>query len=129
MPISRQHAETRIVELSGWQCEHLLALPSEYADVITVLYLKADGLWFRFFIDAGVLFFDECDGPDPEDDLSPGEQYCNVGDKCGCSGDVIELIDMRNKTLRIAFASGRMITLSEQEDGETRLNCGCVHSY
>lgn len=84
MAITRQHASTDVAELVGVRCEKLFAIPGVAPDIVIAAYLLADGTWYRFFIDAGLLFLDECEGPDPEDDLAPGDDYVDIGANMRC---------------------------------------------
>jgi len=65
MRIFRQHAESELHEIVGNVCSKLIAVPSEEENVIYSLYMSVGNIWLRIFIQAGLLFVDECSGPDP----------------------------------------------------------------
>jgi hypothetical protein len=120
MCISRQHAETEVTELVSAVCQQLLAVPGTAPDVIVALYLLADGTWYRFFLDAQLLFLDESPGPDPEEDLDTGQSYIDLSSMLGCAGSRIEEFVMTGGTLTMKFSGGASLVLRE-EDGRTRV--------
>jgi hypothetical protein len=113
MAIRIQDAEVDVEELVGTRCDRFLAVPGAAVDLVLVLYIFAGGAWYRFFLDAQLLFLDECAGPDPEDDLVPGETYIDLGEVLGCTGAVIEEFAMHAGTLIIRFSGGESLVLSE----------------
>ena len=113
MVIKRQDADTDVHELVGARCERLLAVPGAAVDLVLFLYILADGAWYRFFLDSELLFLDSCAGPDREDDLSPGEEYVDLGEVLDCVGAVIDEFTMRKGTLTIRFSGGESLVLSE----------------
>jgi hypothetical protein len=121
MSISRQDWETDLTELHGAVCDRLLAVPGKAPDFVIVLYLLADGVWYRFFLDAHLLFLDEGLGPDPEDDLGEAESYLDLSSRLPCSGGRIEEFAMRDGTLSVRFSTGASLILRE-EDGGTRVS-------
>ena len=100
-------------ELVGARCEGLIAVPGAALDLVLFLYILADGAWYRFFLDAELLYLDECGGPDRDDDLPPGEEYVDLGDVLGCVGTTIEEFGMRRGQLTIRFSGGESLVLSE----------------
>lgn len=117
MNVSRQHASTEVTELVGVVCEQLLAIPGSAPDVFVAAYLRASGIWYRFFLDAGLLFLDESAGPDPEDDLEPDANYVDLGAKLACQGDTIREMRMHDSTLSLRFSSGVSLLLRDFEEG------------
>jgi len=113
MAIKVQGAEVDVEELIGARCERFIAVPGAAIDLVLCLYMLADGVWYRFFLDAQHLFLDECQGPDAEDDLAPGETYVDLGEVLGCAGTLIEEFTMQNGTLTIRFSGGESLVLSE----------------
>jgi hypothetical protein len=113
MAIKIQDAEVDVDELVGARCEKFLAIPGAAVDLVLFLYMLAGDVWYRFFLDAQVLFLEPCSGPDPDEDLGPGEAYVDVGEVLGCVGAVIEEFSMKNGTLTIRFSGGESLVLSE----------------
>jgi hypothetical protein len=113
MAIRIQDAEVEVDELVGKRCELFLGVPGEAIDLVLFLYMLADGVWYRFFIDAELLVLEPCAGPDPDDDLGPGETYVDLGEVLGCVGAGIEEFSMRKGTLTVRFSGGESLVLSE----------------
>ena len=113
MAIKIQDAEVDVDELVGARCERLIAVPGAAVDLVLFLYILADGAWYRFFLDSKHLFLDECEGPDPAEDLAPGDTYVDLGEVLGCAGAVIEEFAMQGGTLTIRFSGGESLVLSE----------------
>jgi len=113
MALTRRGSETEVAELVGARCESLLAVPGAALDLVLFLYIRADGAWYRFFLDAELLFLDECAGPDHDDDLPPDEEYVDLGEVLGCVGATIEEFAMRKGQLTIRFSGGESLVLSE----------------
>ena len=122
--MSRQHAETDVPELIGTVCAKILAVPGASPEAIVLLYLLANGRWYRFFIDEQVLFFAECFGPDPRGDLSENESYVDLASAHGVVGSEIKLFSMRKGMLTMIFSNGRSMRVKEDSDGSTRLFLG-----
>src|SRR5690242_369025 len=104
MAIKIRDAEIDVDELVGARCERLLAVPGEAVDLVLFLYVLADGVWYRFFLDAQHLFLAECAGPDETEDLGPGDRYVDLGEVLGCVGSTIEEFGMKDGTLTIRFS-------------------------
>jgi len=119
MKTSRQHNDTEVTELEGQQCQKLLAVPSAEEGVLTVLYLRAGGHWYRFYLDECVLFLDLCGEPDKEEDLEKGQAYVDVARQLDVVDQSIESMVMCECTLRLTFASGSPLVLRERQDGQT----------
>jgi hypothetical protein len=114
MAIKIQSAEVDVAELVGARCERLVAVPGAAVDLVLFLYLLADGVWYRFFLDSQHLFLAECSGPDEAEDLPPGDTtYVDLGEVLGCVGSVIEEFAMKDGTLTIRFSGGESLVLSE----------------
>ncbi|WP_445358068.1 hypothetical protein [Microbulbifer sp. ANSA005] len=107
MDIYRQDDETEISEIYGMQCNEILAIPSDRDGNVHALYLNVGLLWLRLFIDAGLLFVDKCNGPDPEDDLDDSENYISYAD----------YLRERNRYVRAAFMKDGVFTLLLQKGG------------
>ncbi len=118
MTIERQHEDTEIHELVGKPCDALIAVqPAGDPSSILIMYLRVGDHWHRFFLDAGLLFWQEGPAPDAEDDVDADHVYADVGERTGAAGLVLQGIQMREKRLRIRFDGGLQIELVE--DGDT----------
>ncbi len=122
--VLRQHANTVLHELRGATCESFLAVPhasSRDADnngyLYLYLYLNLDNTWHRFYIDAGLLFWEDGRAPDAEDDLTEGEAYVDVGDMLGVGGVAVTEIRMADGRLTLSFDGGpRVVLVNRKED-------------
>lgn len=117
MNIFRQHGQTELHEIIGKVCKKVLAIPSEEKGIILALYLMVDEIWLRVFIQAELLFVDQCDGPDPEDDLADGEEYLDIGLDIGCEESEISSAVMMDGVFKINFSNQTVIVLSEAPNG------------
>ncbi len=113
MAIKIQDTKVDVEELVGTRCERLIAVPGAAVDLVLFLYIRASGVWYRFFLDSQHLFLAECDGPDPREDLGPGDAYVDLGDVLDCVGAAIEEFTMQDGTLTIRFSGGESLVLSE----------------
>jgi hypothetical protein len=113
MAIKIRDAEIDVDELVGARCERLIAVPGEAVDLVLFLYILAEGVWYRFFLDSQHLFLTECSGPEETEDLAPGDTYVDLGEVLGCVGSTIEEFAMKDATLTIRFSGGESLVLSE----------------
>jgi hypothetical protein len=113
MAIKIQDGEVDVDELVGTRCRRLIAVPGAAIDLVLFLYILADDTWYRFFLDSQLLFLDECKGPDRADDLTPGDEYFDLGEVLGCVDALIEEFTMQDGTLTIRFSGGESLVLSE----------------
>jgi hypothetical protein len=76
-------------------------------------------VWHRFYLDAGLLFWEEGSCPDPEDDLLEGERYTDLGEALSVVGAAIGEIDMHDSQLTLQFENGARLVLRNraQDDG------------
>lgn len=116
---SRQHAETEVEELCGRTCERLIAVPGGSEDAVAIFYLRADGAWFRGFLDEGVFFLAGF-ASDPEDDLEGDAEYLDLGAALGVQGVRVRSFVMRDGVLRIEFEAGQPLVLHDGGDEQTR---------
>ena len=117
--IRRQHENTSLPELRGARCSDFIAVSSEQGQRLGLLYIRLSGVWHRFYLDAGLLFWEEGSSPDPEDDVLEGERYTDLGEAL-CVVDVaIGEIDMHDSQLTIQFENGARLVLRNraQDDG------------
>ena len=117
MTIYRQHDETEVSEIYGMNCKKILAIPSELKDVGHAFYFYIESIWLRVFINAELLFVDECDGPDPEDDLDGDEQYIDYSSELTNTNANIKSARMKDDMFTIIFSEGLVITLSGTDGG------------
>lgn len=114
MAVTRQDAETVITELEGTRCEQLLAVPGADPDTALFLYMKAGGTWYRFYLDAGLLFWDESTGPAPEDDLAPSEAYQDLTSRLGLH-PVLKELRKTGDALVVKLENGVIFSLHDSK--------------
>jgi hypothetical protein len=78
-----QHEEVEISVLRGRTCFAFRAVENLSTGVLALFYLQVEGTWHRFYLDAGLLFWEEGPGPNPEEDLLEGDQYVDLGSTLG----------------------------------------------
>ena len=108
-PVLRQHETTTIPELVGRRCTRFLAVQEE--DDTGPLYIELDGSWHRFYLDAGVLFWEEGAAPHFDDDLWGGTHYADLATRLGVIGVPLAHVAMGDNVLRIEFANGARLRL------------------
>ncbi len=119
MTIRRQDFSTQIHELRGDRCEQFLAVAScENPLILPLFYLKVNGRWHRFYLDAGLLFWAEGEAPDEDDDLLDNEYYRDIGHDFQVVGIPIHTITFAECVLTLAFANGMTLVFEETDDGE-----------
>ncbi|MCF7789037.1 MAG: hypothetical protein K9N47_23130 [Prosthecobacter sp.] len=109
--IHRQHETTCIPELAGQVCSAFKAVSHENSQIFGVFYMQLSGAWYRFFLDAGLLFWQDGPAPDPYDDLLDGEAYIDLGNVLGVVGSSITEISMHDCQLLLQFENGARLTL------------------
>lgn len=117
--IRRQHEDTRFPELRGARCSAFRAVTDVHKQHLSPLYIQLSGEWHRFYLDAGLLFWEEGSGPQPEDDLLPDEQYTDLGETLSVVDVAIDDIFMRDSKLTLQFQNGARLVLKNgpQDDG------------
>jgi hypothetical protein len=87
-----------------------------------LLYLELSGVWHRFYLDAGLLFWEEGACPDPDDDLLEGERYVDLGEALCVVGVAIGDIEMNDSQLMLRFENGaRLVLRSMAQDVGTEV--------
>ena len=76
-------------------------------------------MWHRFYLDAGILFWEEGLAPDPSEDLLEGDYYRDIGKELQVERYAISGITMFNSRLVLEFENGARLTLKSriEEDG------------
>lgn len=117
--IRRQHENTSFPELRGARCSAFMAVTREQDQRLGLLYIQLSGVWHRFYLDAGLLFWEEGSCPDPEDDILNGERYTDLGEALGVVGVAIGYIEMHDSQLTLQFENGARLVLRNrvQDDG------------
>ncbi|NJK31242.1 MAG: hypothetical protein HC927_01845 [Deltaproteobacteria bacterium] len=119
--LHRQAASTSLPELHSADCSAFTSI-TDTANFVGLLYIRLRGTWHRFFLDAGLLFWDEGPSPDPEADLLEGETYTDLADTLRINGAAIDEIVMHDSHLRITFTNGAKLVLQQGPgDEETRI--------
>ena len=112
--VQRQAEETSIPELYGQRCSAFGAVvrARRAADERWALaHLQLDGVWHRFYLDAGLLFWAEIPAPNLEDDLGDGETYRDLGASLQVLGAAITRLEMFECTLVLEFGTGARVVL------------------
>ncbi|WP_146658017.1 hypothetical protein [Enhygromyxa salina] len=99
-------------ELRGLVCSGFLGV-QDVGGRLGVMYMESAGVWHRFFLDAGLLFWAEGPGPDAEEDLLAGDEYVDLGAQLGVIGEAIGEIVMANCVLTLEFANGARLVLEQ----------------
>ena len=137
MALSLQHSEADVPELAGSTCERLLSVQSRRVDgsiVPGLFWLKIQaGRWHRFFIDAGVLHWQEQDDIDDWGN-EPDFPLLDAGAQYRLDGSKIAGVSMRqtpddvkfNTRLTISFTDGRALVVQHSEDDSriSLIECG-----
>ena len=117
MPITRQHSETEVRELYGKNCEKIIAVVDlDRPTVVYLIYLEVNEIWHRFYLDAGLLFWDEGTSPNKEEDILDDEDYLDLGTQFKFVGKTFSLIKMEERELVIYFDDNTGLQITEKED-------------
>jgi len=104
--VTRQHDETELTEVLGHLCEDFVAVFSPDIECYEILYIKLSGVFHRFFVDAGLLFWASDAAPDENDDLSEGtDQYVNLAERYNLSGLRIDGLRFSDFRLGLKFSN------------------------
>ena len=97
-------------------CREILASPGGRRGEIELIYLHVGHQWYRMFLDEKVLFLDEVDAPDAEEDLPEGvSDYTPIGGKV--HGRRITSCVFHNGAFRMDFADNTPLLLEERDGG------------
>ena len=89
--------------MEGLICERLLVVYDEKDGEVGPLYLLVNKRWHRFYLDAGILFWQEGEAPDAEEDLSEGEVYLDLANELCALGVKINMVDFGDCELLVEF--------------------------
>lgn len=119
-PIHRQHETTSLSEIEGQRCLAFQAVSAADEKCYGPLYLQLTSGWHRFYLDAGLLFWEEGPAPDPENDLLEGEHYLDLAVKLRVVGSTVAKVKMAYCRLMMKFANGACLLLKNgvQEWGQ-----------
>ena len=123
--IRLQHETTRIIELEGQVCSAFTAVLHENSQSYGIFHMRLSGVWHLFFLDAGLLFWQEGLAPDPDNDLGDGDAYNDLGNDLGVIGSSITEISMHDCQLLLQFENGARLTLRNgvEDAGATVVEC------
>jgi hypothetical protein len=76
-------------------------------------------VWHRFYLDAGLLFWEEGVAPDPDDEVLEGETLEDVGRGLGIVGVPILKIEMSAGRFVVGFGGGGRIVLECGEEDDS----------
>lgn len=75
------------------------------------MYIQLDDQWHRFYLDAGLLFWEEGPAPDEANDLLTDEMYVDWGKQLMVIGVAISRKTMAASMLTIRFQNGATAVL------------------
>src|SRR5687768_3807675 len=107
MGVTRQDAETELHELVGRTCDQLVFVPAD--EEIVVFYACSDGVWHRFFLEGGLLFWREGPRPDSEGDHDSEESYIDLAAELNLGGASFSAISFREGILELSFSNGGLV--------------------
>lgn len=116
--IRRQHESTNFPELRGARCSDFRAVTCGQGQRLSLLYLRLSEVWHRFYVDAGLLFWEEGPSPESEDDLLDGEWYTDLGKALSVVGVAIEDIVMHDSQVTLRFQNGARLALRHRPQDE-----------
>jgi len=79
--------------------------------IVGPIYLEADDTWHRFYLDAGLLFWEEGSEPNEDDDLLDGECYVDWCSALDVRGVRVSSIKMAESVLTLSFENGAHVVL------------------
>ena len=103
--------ESGVDAISGHHCSSFFGIRSESDSSLELLFLQVEGIWHRFYLDAGLLFWEETEGPDPEEDLLEGERYFELASELHVAGARISEFRMSDNRLTLQFENGARLLL------------------
>ena len=84
---------------------------------VDLLHIQLSGVWYRFYLDAGLLFWAEGSGPDAEDDLMDGDRYLDLGEAIHTIGAAVSDIVMEDGRFKLTFDNGARLGLKSEVRG------------
>ena len=87
---------------------------SSFKEDYSAFYIKLNGVFYRFFIETGVLFWRSDIEPDEEYDTEDGSIYVNLGEMFNVINREVEYISYEDPVLSIKF-SGRDVIIFKYE--------------
>ncbi len=112
--VRRQHETTSIPELNGAVCGDFRVVVEPNDDWSGPAYLQLEGVWHRFYLDAGLLFWEEGTSPDPDDELIENERYSDFASKLGIRGATLTSVNMNECQLTLEFDNGARLVLRNE---------------
>lgn len=82
------------------------------------MYIRLDDQWHRFYLDAGLLFWEEGSAPDEANDLLTDEIYVDWGKQLLVIGIAVSEIAMADSTLILRFQNGATAVLKRGPQDE-----------
>lgn len=115
--VVRQDENTTLDELEGEACEGFVGVLDRNSDRYEVFYIVLDGVSHRFFLDAGLLFWRSHEVLNPENDLSNGSEYVDLGDRHELEGYKVGSISMKDCMLTLEFIGGKRMAFANEVEG------------
>jgi hypothetical protein len=116
MAVTRQHDKTEIIEIEEKICEKLIAVGKSLNLPLSFMFILVSGVWHRFYLETGVLFWVEGVTPDVEEDLCAGDKYLNLLCDSRIENAMLKSVKMENGVLTISFIEGNTIHFFEQDE-------------
>jgi hypothetical protein len=113
MNIVRQDDTTSFPELCGTQVQQFLGVKceDEQEERYHLFYIRLDNVWYRFFIEWEILFW-ETNSPDRENDLLESEEYIDILlERPSEAKRVIKEIVMRDGVLTMQFEDDTRVVI------------------
>lgn len=121
MDVIRQHSETEIPEVYGQTCQKFIVTrQKKHPDRVSLLYLLLDGVWHRFFLDAGLVHWRQGSPSRTDDAPILTEEQVDLSARWKFSGLVVEHISFREERLTVRFVGGQGFQVfTEAFDGDS----------
>jgi hypothetical protein len=113
--IYREHDDTQIPELVDSICNEFFGVGRKFNAGMTIFFISLSGVFYRFFIDESILFWD-VGNQDPEDDLSEGEKYIDIASKYNLKNLKITNIQIKDGILYIVFNDVEKLKFINNDD-------------
>ena len=123
--VTRQHGTTVVDEVAGLVCGEFVATYHPGDDLYFIFHLRLSGVWHRFHLDAGLLFWKSGVDPDPENDLGEGDIRQDLGARLLVTGVPLARVAMRDGCLVMEWQNGASATWRNgvEDCGATLIEC------
>lgn len=115
---ARQSSATRIHELEGARVRSVIGVAPQEEDGLIYAYIRAGGRWFRFYVDAGALFFSPESGPRSGDCVEQGDRWVDVFEPNEELDATITRLEYADSVLELELAGGTTLRFADNPDTE-----------